>query len=367
MEDIGQSSISGAPAASSCFAPNVLSHGVPSTVSTCSATSTVTSIQKLPTELIFYIVDDVDSFDLHSLNLTCKAFHNAIQHQRWRHVRLVGLPRHMPEMIRGFIELAEDPESLVSLKKITYEASHRYLSHMTDKHPSIASIIVLPEQCTQQGRKDWLVAADFKYLRPNPEELSSRLAQVLNFLGNKENCPQLGHLTIDGSGLDRVQATEINRQELDPIDGISLRLIGICDRDPMYGIMDRCVSPVDLHVSHCPDSWDIDFGIIRRLHYVVADGSMDASFVKSGGNVLLMEWLSIDGHDNIFYNHRLLHTWMVRSCSQPGRLWFGDQLTHHKSAILSSLTASAVLAASDARTSFLVQFPAASTARPHLA
>lgn len=79
-----------------------------------------TSVQDVSTELVFHIVDEVDSFDLHSLNLTSKAFHFAIQQRRWTHARLVRPPQQMSDMIGYLLKMAQDPNSLVDLKRIKY-------------------------------------------------------------------------------------------------------------------------------------------------------------------------------------------------------------------------------------------------------
>lgn len=83
-----------------------------------------TSIHSLSTELLFNIVDEVDSSDLHSLNLTSKTFHFAIQQQRWTHARLVGRPQHMSTLIGDVLEVAQGPNSLVNLKRIKYGPFH---------------------------------------------------------------------------------------------------------------------------------------------------------------------------------------------------------------------------------------------------
>lgn len=112
--------------------------GVPLTLSTGMATQSIgdtappapivsdrstTSVQDFSTEIVFRIVDFVDSPDLHSLNLTNKTFHFAIQQRRWTHARLVGRPQHMSNMIRYLLKMDQDPNGLVGLKKIKYVSS----------------------------------------------------------------------------------------------------------------------------------------------------------------------------------------------------------------------------------------------------
>ncbi|ROW15484.1 hypothetical protein VPNG_02406 [Cytospora leucostoma] len=282
MASLDQSSISSAPTeSSSSLAENVLSHGVPSPVSTCSAKSTATSIQKLPTELIFHIVDYVDSSDLHKLNLTCKAFHTAIQHQRWRHVRLDKSPGHLPNMIRNLISLAEKPESL-------------HCFHHCG-----------PEAPNQMSQTYGVSAAAVESSRPNPKELTSQFIQVLNFLGNKVNCPRLSHLTVDGSGLDVVQLGEIEKPsstDINPIDIDSLRLISsnICNSTVPYGIINHCVNLLAVGVSHIPVEWRWNLKTVRKLQLFVHGDSTDLSKFDTGLDLPVLEWLYIDGCDEIF-------------------------------------------------------------------
>lgn len=193
----------------------------------------------------------------------------------------------------------------------------RHPSYQTDNHPRIAFIIVLPEIYTQESQTHWQTAAALEYSRPNPTELASQLIQFLNFLSNKGNCPQLSHLTIDSSGIDSVQLEgikDVKSTDINPINVDSLRLIGTSNDNVPYGIIDHCVDPPAMAVSHITEFRCWSLNTVRRLHLVVLGDSTDLRTVDAALDVRVLEWLSIDGYDEIF-NYPV-----VRSCPQAWKL-----------------------------------------------
>ncbi|ROW08806.1 hypothetical protein VMCG_02707 [Cytospora schulzeri] len=282
--------------------PNTLSSGMAAqligdTESPTTPICTKRSIHSLSTELLFNIVDQVDSYDLHSLNLTSKTFHLAIRQQRWTHARLVGRPQHMSNMIQHLLQMVQDPNSLVNLKNI-----------------KSVSIIVLPDPdpVTQKihFNMDWALVDDFKYPRFSPPEIPSKLVQLLNLLSNKEECSKLNHITFDPSGVAQNQISKFNelqKTDLHPINIASMRIKGKGSSGAIYRLIGKCV-PTQLHtvhLSHPLARWPIEDSLsphwnnLRKLHFA-ADGCTTELTDESKFNAPNLEWLSIDGYDYIY-------------------------------------------------------------------
>lgn len=231
----------------------------------------------------------VDSSDLHSLNLTNKTFHFAIQQQRWTHARLVGRPQHMSNMIRYLLKMAQDPNSLVALKRIR-----------------TVTIVVPPDSATRVPRRhmDWILVDELKYSSFGAPGLALQFVQLFNLLSNKKQCPQLSHITFDPSGLEPEQIEEFDELQstmLHPINVESLRIKGTDEWNATYGLLEKCVATrlQTLHVSYTGfwsdigEAWSPNHWRNLRKFHLTSPSDEDDLEEETEFEAPSLEWLAV--------------------------------------------------------------------------